>query len=209
LSGQGALINGAATNFTPHDTSGALSGDGSAVAGSAARSSGAVSHDTSGALVGQGSVVDGSAQNGTPAPLDEIQPIHVDASSAFDIPSRSQLAALARKQRVALGILPSPVRQQVKRIIRSIGKAAPAEIRQQFDAMPLPQRFEALPAFQSALDFWMGVELSRQRARQEIARIQKQQQEITEILAEIERLTIIQQEEDDVVFMVMQLIAAE
>lgn len=108
-----------------------------------------------------------------------------------------------------LGILPAPVKQQVKRIIRSIGKAEPAEIRQQFDAMPLPQRFEALPAFQSALEFWMGVELSRQRARHEISAIQQREQEITKILAEIERLSIIQQEEDDVAFMMMQLIAAE
>lgn len=55
----------------------------------------------------------------------------------------------------------------------------------------------------------MGVELSRQLARQEIAKSQKRQQEIAEMLAEIERLSIIQREEDDVAFMLMQLIAAE
>lgn len=232
LTGQGAAIAGSASNFTPHSTSGALTGQGSAVAGTAARfrafaSSGAltgagalldgaaertgapIAHDTSGALVGGGPSIEGSAQNGTPALSEEIQPIHAVASRAFDIPSRSQLASLAKRQRVALGILPAPVKQQVKRIIRSIGKADPAEIRQQFDAMPLQQRFEALPAFQSALEFWMGVELSRQRARQEIAAIQQREQEITKILAEIERLSIIQQEEDDVAFMMMQIIAAE
>ena len=75
--------------------------------------------------------------------------------------------------------------------------------------MPMVQQVQALPAFQSAFAFWLGVEASRQRAQQEIARIQQQEREIAEMLAEIERLSIIQREEDDVAFLMLQFIAAE
>ena len=209
LSGPGSSVVGAASNFTPHSTSGALVGAGSVVDGSASRSSGAISHDTSGDLVGIGAVIDALASNGAQTLSNEIQPIHGGGSRAFDIPSRKQLASLARQQRIALGILPAPVKQKAKNIIRRIGKADLVELRQEFQAMPMAQQVQALPAFQSAFAFWLGIEASRQRAQQEIARIQQQEREIAEMLAEIERLSIIQREEDDVAFLMLQFIAAE
>lgn len=58
LSGQGSSVSGTATNFTVHTTTGALSGQGSDIDGT---SSHLVLHTSSGSLVGQGSDIDGTA----------------------------------------------------------------------------------------------------------------------------------------------------
>jgi len=66
LTGPGSAIVGAATNFTVHSTSGALTGQIGSVVGSAARAGGAVTHATTGTLTGQGSSIVGAASNFTP-----------------------------------------------------------------------------------------------------------------------------------------------
>lgn len=58
LTGQGSAIAGSAARTRAHASSGALSGQGSSIVGSAARTR---AHSTSGALTGQGSSVAGSA----------------------------------------------------------------------------------------------------------------------------------------------------
>jgi hypothetical protein len=61
LTGQGSAVAGTAARSRAHASSGALAGQGSTIVGSAARSGGAVSHDTSGALTGQIGAVAGTA----------------------------------------------------------------------------------------------------------------------------------------------------
>jgi hypothetical protein len=58
LTGAGSTVAGTASNFTPHATSGALTGPGAAVVGSAAH---IAVHGTSGALTGPGSSIAGSS----------------------------------------------------------------------------------------------------------------------------------------------------
>jgi len=62
LSGQGAALAGTAANWTVHTTSGALAGPGTTIAGSAAHTS-ATSHATNGALIGQGASIAGIARH--------------------------------------------------------------------------------------------------------------------------------------------------
>ena len=64
LTGQGAVVVGSATNFTVHTSSGDLTGQGSVLSGSAARFR---AFSSSGSLVGQGSVIAGSADRATPS----------------------------------------------------------------------------------------------------------------------------------------------
>jgi hypothetical protein len=65
LAGAGSAIAGSAAHIVIHGTSGALTGQGSSVVGSAARTR---AHPTSGALTGPGSVVDGAAVHNTVHP---------------------------------------------------------------------------------------------------------------------------------------------
>jgi hypothetical protein len=64
LVGQGSTVAGSAARFRAFAASGALVGPGAVVNGSAARLGPAVSHDATGVLVGPGSIVVGLAQNG-------------------------------------------------------------------------------------------------------------------------------------------------
>jgi hypothetical protein len=61
LVGQGAAVAGSAQHNIPHATTGALAGQGAQVVGSADRAAGTVTHDTSGALVGHGAAISGAA----------------------------------------------------------------------------------------------------------------------------------------------------
>lgn len=61
LTGPGSALAGSATRFRAHAATGALSGPGATIAGSAARAGPAVSHAASGALSGPGSILAGSA----------------------------------------------------------------------------------------------------------------------------------------------------
>lgn len=129
---------------------------------------------------------------------------------AFDIPSRDKLRAMARKQREALGILPPAQKKKavraVKRIAKLAGAQAPIEqIRQQL--MELPSAW--VPAIEPAFIFYLKLEQSRLAAQQQIDRIKAQEKEIAAVLAEIERISIIQREEEEAVMLFMQLIAAE
>jgi hypothetical protein len=69
LAGAGSTIAGSAAHIAIHGTSGALTGPGSNVVGSAARTR---AHPTSGALTGPGSVVDGAAVHNTVHPTSGV-----------------------------------------------------------------------------------------------------------------------------------------
>lgn len=66
LTGQGSAVAGSANHATLHATSGVLAGQGSAITGSAARASSFVTHDTSGTLTGPGSSLAGAASRTPP-----------------------------------------------------------------------------------------------------------------------------------------------
>ncbi len=61
LTGQGSAIAGTASRFRAHPTSGAIAGAGSEIVGSADRTGAATSHETTGAIAGSGAAVSGTA----------------------------------------------------------------------------------------------------------------------------------------------------
>jgi hypothetical protein len=149
---------------------------------------------------------DGFAADGRqPAAAPDFQPL----GGGFAIPSRQQMAELARKQRIALGILPKPVQKKAKQAAKVLARQ-PEKAAQILESLPVQQRIEALPAIQSAYLFYFALEQSRQRAQAEIERIRERERQVAQILAEIERLSIIQrEEEDEIAFILMQLVIAE
>ena len=131
----------------------------------------------------------------------------------FNIPSRAQLRELARKQRIALGILPKPIQQKAKDAAKKIaevvsGGGTEKEVKAALKVIPKAQRVEAMSAVQVAFAYYLAIQ-QQAKAQHEIARIQENQKRIAEILAEIERISIIQREEDDIAFMLMQVVMAE
>ena len=153
-----------------------------------------------------GFFAEGSAETVPPATPNEIAPI----GGAFNIPTRQQMAVMARKQRIALGILAPPAqkkaKQAAKRLAKMTAEQAPVEeIRQQL--VEIPQMW--MPAIEPAFIFYLRLEQSKLAAQQQIDRIKAQEKEIAAVLAEIERISIIQREEEEAVMLFMQLIAAE
>ena len=147
-----------------------------------------------------------SAAGLPPAPS-EIEPI----GGAFNIPTRQQMAEMARKQRIALGILPKPVQKKAKAAAKQIARIAMdggtvAQVQAALDIIPPAQRVEAMSAVQVSYAYYLAVQA---QAQQEIERIQESQRQIAATLAEIERLSIIQREEDDIAFLMMQVVLAE
>jgi hypothetical protein len=61
LTGQASSIAGTAARTRQHPTTGTLTGPGSSIVGSASRTAAVVTHDTTGILIGPGSVISGSA----------------------------------------------------------------------------------------------------------------------------------------------------
>lgn len=142
-----------------------------------------------------------------PSATNEIQPI----GGAFNIPTRQQMRDMAQKQRIALGILPKPVQKKAKAAAKRIARIAldggtAAQVQAALEVIPPAQRVDAMSAVQVSYAYYLAVQT---QAQKEIARIQAQEQEIAEILAEIERTSIIQREEDDIAFLLMQVIMAE
>lgn len=142
-----------------------------------------------------------------PPPPSEIEPI----GGAFNIPTRQQMAEMARKQRIALGILPKPVQKKAKAAAKQIARIAMdggtvAQVQAALDIIPPAQRVEAMSAVQVSYAYYLAVQA---QAQQEIERIQESQRQIAATLAEIERLSIIQREEDDIAFLMMQVVLAE
>lgn len=142
-----------------------------------------------------------------PPPPSEIEPI----GGAFNIPTRQQMAEMARKQRIALGILPKPVQKKAKAAAKQIARIAMdggtvAQVQAALDIIPPAQRVEAMSAVQVSYAYYLAVQA---QAQQEIERIQESQRQIAATLAEIERLSMIQREEDDIAFLMMQVVLAE
>ena len=63
LTGQGSALSGSASRFRAFSTSGTLVGPGSVIAGSAARVAAAVTHDTTGVLTSPGALLVGAANH--------------------------------------------------------------------------------------------------------------------------------------------------
>lgn len=136
-----------------------------------------------------------------------IEPI----GGAFNIPTRQQMAEMARKQRIALGILPKPMQKKAKAAAKQIARIARdggtvEQVQAALDIIPPAQRIEAMSAVQVSYAYYLAVQA---QAQQEIDKIQERQRQIAAMLAEIERLSIIQREEDDIAFLLMQVVMAE
>lgn len=145
-------------------------------------------------------------------PAPPITPSEIDPiGGAFNIPTRQQMRDMVQKQRIALGILPKPVQKKAKAAAKRIARIAldggtAAQVQAALEVIPPAQRVDAMSAVQVSYAYYLAVQT---QAQKEIARIQAQEQEIAEILAEIERTSIIQREEDDIAFLLMQVIMAE
>ncbi len=130
LTGQGSAIAGSAARVAgpvSHATTGVLVGSGSQINGSAARTGPAVTHDTSGALVGQGSIITGVANE--PETL----------SAGFLWMLRRQ-----REMEEALRNVPEPVAEVIKaeapRVIEKPKAQARNELRRALEQENLPYR---------------------------------------------------------------------
>lgn len=137
----------------------------------------------------------------------------IDVIGGFAIPTRQQMRDMAQKQRIALGILPKPIQRKAKTVAKAIARIVSEggtrqQVQKALNVIPQAQRVEAMNAVQIAYAYYMAIQYQTQ-AQQEIARIQAREQEISKILAEIERTSIIQREEDDIAFLLMQVIMAE
>ena len=99
LTGAGSVVAGTAAHIAKHATSGALTGPGASIAGASARTR---AHPTSGALTGPGSVVDGTAAHVVPGGTH-------DTSGALTGPGSSVVGSAAHIAKHATsGVLVGP-----------------------------------------------------------------------------------------------------
>lgn len=191
----------------------------------AASSTGVVAASGAGTVTANVSGVQATAYFGNVAAsagVNVIEPI--GGAGYLNGPSRERMAELARKQRRALGILPAPMREQVKRMARSAAKpeaekpTVRADVRGFIKALPAADRMTAMRALQDAADYYAklqaafaqrkrAAEQAKEQAAQEIARIQQQERETALLLEQIAAETALQVEEADVIYIAMQLLA--